>query len=253
MAGRWVGESAGGREPGQEEPARYIHQRAPGVSPWGQEASRSFWGQSHSWNGSLLLPLGCASDLRVSVWSPIPGGWRLLLETSRQGRGWQEHGHRPGAGGWEVRGGGQSWGPIPATHLLIAVKVWSQKAQQGDQTLLFLPSTSLQEGKVSIFHTSNPEPGCPRGCLTGYSTLGLVTWTPGHKLPGCPPCPRSRPLGDETRATAHRCASDDKVLPPLKVSRRPAQMAGRLNPGKLHPCLPSILSPGQEAQPPREN
>lgn len=152
-----------------------------------------------------------------------------------------------------MRGGGQSWGPIPATHLLIALKVWSQKAQQGDQILLFLPSTSLQEGKVSIFHTSNPEPGCPRGCLTGYSTLGLVTWTPGHKLPGCPPCPRSRPLGDETRATAHRCASDDKVLPPLKVSRRPAQMAGRLNPGKLHPCLPSILSPGQEAQPPREN
>ena len=207
------------REGARPGGASKVHtSESPGMSPWGQEASRSFLGPISQLEWPLLLPLGCASDLRVRVWSPTPSGWRLLLETSRQGRGWQEHGHRPGTGGWEVRGGGQSWGPSQL-HIfyLIAVKVWSQKAKQGDQILLFLLSTSLQRGKASIFHTSNPEPGCPKGLA--YWVLYSGPGDLDHKLPGCLPCPRSRPLGDEMRATAHRSASDDKVLPLLKVSK----------------------------------
>lgn len=99
------------------------------------------------------------------------------------------------AGAWpqarDRRLGGEGrWtelGTIPATHLLIAVKVWSQKTKQGDQILLFLLSTSLPEGKAPIFHTSNPEPGCPRAWLTGYSTLGLVTWTTIARVSALPP------------------------------------------------------------------
>ena len=99
------------------------------------------------------------------------------------------------ATGQDRRLGGEGrWtelGTIPATHLLIAVKVWSQKTKQGDQILLFLLSTSLQEGKAPIFHTSNPEPGCPRAWLTGYSTLGLVTWTTSCQ--GVRPAPEAGP------------------------------------------------------------
>lgn len=150
----------------------------------------------------------------------------------------------------EVRGG-MSWGPIPATHLLIALKVWSQKRLTGRPNPAFLPLHLLTGGQGFHLPHFNPEPGCPRGCLTGYSTSGPGDLTPGHKLPGCPPLPRSRPLGDETSYCSPAVPQMTRSFP-TEGQQEACPDGWPAEPRKAASVPPLQSSPGQEAQPPRE-
>lgn len=195
--GRRAGGSAGWREPGQEGPARYTHLKALECPHWREETSRSFPG--------AILTAGVAPPAAPGL-HPWPlaqcvvfHSWWLEAAIRNQpaaggaGRGWQKHGHMPGTGSWEG-GRGQSWGPsqLHIFHLL-AQKPWPQKAKPGGQILLFLLSTSLQGARLPPSHTSNPEPGCPRGWLARYPPLAPVSWRASCRGWGwgCPPCPKA--------------------------------------------------------------
>ena len=194
--GRRAGGSAGWREPGQEEPARYTQLKALECPHWREEASRSFPG--------AILTAGVAPPAAPGLhpWSlaqcVVSHSWWLEAAVRNQPAGERLAGAWPhardrqlgGRGCGGVGGAGQSWGPsqLHIFHLL-AQKVWSQKAKPGGQILLFLLSTSLQGARLPPSHTSNPEPGCRRGWLARYPPLAPVSWRAGCR--GCPPCPKA--------------------------------------------------------------
>lgn len=180
--GQRAGGSAGWREPGQEGPARYTHLKALACPHWREETSRSFPG--------AILTAGVAPPAAPGL-HPWPRAQCVVFHSW-----WLEAAIRnqPGVcvGGEAGRsmatcqgqaaggGRGQSWGPsqLHIFHLLKQ-KPWSQKAKPGGQILLFLLSTSLQGARLPPSHTSNPEPGCPRGWLARYPPLAPVSWRGG--------------------------------------------------------------------------